>query len=232
MELSHSLIHPDYIFYAGAIGVFLGIIFLLFFLYRRIRWIIRTLFRRETVAPGLFASLRNLLLIFIWTSIFGMVLFLGFFLRAYHTFTLEEPVAEIVTRRLEGTKISPMSLVQFSSVQSQTTRYLFLRGDQWMLEGDILKWDNWLNLLGLRTGYRLTRLRSRYIKAEEEMSQPHTVYSLVEDENNPLWRYLYQYGHCLPFISTVYGSAAFQATWEDRRYFIYVGTSGFIVRER
>ena len=232
MQTPITQFDPDYLVYAGAIGILLGIVFFIFFLYRRIRWITRTLSRKETVSPGLLASLRNLLFILIWASLFGMLLFFGFFLRTYHAFTHEKLVAEILTRSLEGTKTSPMSLVQLYSAESRSTRHFFLKGDQWMLEGDILKWDNWLNFLGLHTRYRLTRLRSRYISTQEETSEPHSIYSLADDENHPLWKYLYQYGHQLPFVSTVYGSAAFQSSMENKRYLVYVGTSGFIVREK
>jgi hypothetical protein len=64
-----------------------------------------------------------------------------------------------------------------------------------------------------------------------EIRQKPTIYSLVKEENHPVWRYLYLYGHELPFVSTVYGNAAFQASTENKRYFLYAGTSGFLVRE-
>jgi hypothetical protein len=101
-----------------------------------------------------------------------------------------------------------------------------------MIEGDILKWDNWLNFLGLHTRYRLTRLRGRYLSAQEELYQPKTIYSLVEDENDLFWRYLYKYGPRLPFVSTVYGNAAYQGPEVNRHYLVFVGTSGFIIREK
>jgi hypothetical protein len=161
-----------------------------------------------------------------------MALFLGFFLRAYHVFNMEEPVAEILTLSLDQAPDSGMTLVHFFCAHSQKTRYLLIKGDQWMIEGDIIKWKNWLNFLGLHTRYRLTRLQGRYSSVEAEVHQPHTIQSLSEREGDPLWRYLYQYGPRLPFVSTVYGNAVFQNCENNKRYFIYVGTSGFIVRER
>ena len=159
-------------------------------------------------------------------------MFLGFFLRAYHVFTLEKPVAEIVVQKTDTTKTSQITLIQFISPDSQLSRQFSITGDQWMLEGDILKWDNWLNFAGLHTRYRLTRIRSRYIQTKDEIREEPTVYSLVEDEDHPLWRYLYQYGQRLPFISTVYGNAVLQASEKDNYYLIYVSTSGFVVREK
>lgn len=222
----------NYLIYIGALGILVGLLFFMFFSYRRIRWILhRIRSKQKAPSPKVLASLRNLVLITLWVSVFGMVLFFGFFLLSYHAFTYEKPVAEIIIRSLDKPGISQVSLAQFFPADSKTTRYFFIRGDQWMIEGDILKWDSWLNFLGLRTRYRLTRLRGHYLSTEEEISRSHTIYSLVEHEKHPVWRYLYQYGHRLPFVSTVYGNAAFQALGKDKRYLIYVSTSGFVVRE-
>ena len=100
-----------------------------------------------------------------------------------------------------------------------------------MLEGDILKWDDWLNFMGLHTRYRLTRIRGRYLRTTDEMKEQPTIYPLVENENHPLWRYLYDYGPELPMVSTVYGNAVFQTSGKEKRFKIFVGLSGFVVRE-
>jgi hypothetical protein len=231
MENLITAFDPNYLVYAGAVGIFLGLLFLIYFLYRRIRWLTRVLSKKRTVSPGLLASLRNLILIVIWVSLFGMILFLGSFLRAYYAFTYEDPVAEILTEPLDIPKTNRVWLFQFLPSEGQISQQFMLRGDQWMIEGDILKWESWLNFLGLKTRYRLTRLRGRYVKTEAEIQQKPSIYSLVKDENHPVWRYLYQYGHRLPFVSTVYGNAAFQASTENKRYLLYITPSGFVVRE-
>jgi hypothetical protein len=230
MQIPIPQINPDYLMYGGVVGILLGLLFLLYFLYRRIRWMLLSLSKKKSTSPKVLASLRNLILIIIWTSVFGMLLFLGFFLRAYQAFTHEEPVAEVIAQPLGADKTSEVTIVQFFPDTEPIARQFLIRGDQWMLEGDILKWENWLNFLGLHTRYRLTRLRGRYLGTEEEINRFQTIYSLVEQENHPLWRYLYQYGHQLPFVSTVYGNAVFQASGKNRQYLIYVGTSGFIAR--
>lgn len=229
MQQLARFINPTYIVYGGLGGVFLGLLFLLFFLYHRIRWFLRLISRKKTVSPGLFSSLGRLITIFLWTSIFGILLFFGFFLRSYHAFTYERPVAEISTEPSGVQKTSVVSLAQFNP---PTTRLFLIRGDQWMIEGDILKWDDWLRFLGLETRYRLTRLRGRYVSTEEETRQKPTIYSLVKDEHDPLWKLLYEYGPRLPFVSTVYGGAVFQVAAERKSYFLYVSSSGFLIREK
>jgi hypothetical protein len=224
-------IDPDFLVYAGALGVVVGLLCLILFLYRRARWLMGLLTRKKAATPSILASLRNLLTIMLWTSLFGMLLFFGAFLRAYHVFTYEAPVAEIRNESTDRAGISQITLVPLSPSDRGDPQRFLIRGDQWMIEGDILKWDNWLSFLGLRTRYRLTRLRGRYLNTQDEFREPKTIYSLVEDEDHPLWRYLYQYGGELPFVSSVYGNAAFQAARNSERYLLYVGPSGFIVRD-
>jgi hypothetical protein len=227
-----NLIHAfksDYIIYAGGIGLFLGCVFLLVFLYRRIQWLIRVIARKRTVSPGLLRSLRNLILIALWTCGFAMLLFMGFFLRTYQVFTYERPVAEVVVEPLASEKAGRITLVVFSP---PSMRQFVVQGDQWMLEADIVKWDNWLYLLGLENRYRLTRLRGRYVKTAEEISQKQTVYALVKDEEHPFWKYLYDYGAWFPLVNTVYGNAVFQSLGNTRQYQIYIGTTGLLAREK
>jgi hypothetical protein len=221
----------DFVILAGAAGFLIGLVLLLVFLWRRILFVARKLGRKPASVPKPLESLRNLLLIFLWTSVFGMLLFAGFFFRAYRAFTLEEPVAEIIIEHPAKGEASSITIIQDEQKGEPRVRRFDVAGDQWVLEGDILKWRSWLNFLGLHTRYRLTRLRSRYLEASDEMTKPSTVHPLVENEDSPLWKYLYKYGPRLPMVSTVYGNAVFQTSGEDAIYRVYVGTSGFIARK-
>jgi hypothetical protein len=223
---------PDLIIFIGAVGILLGFIFLIVFIYRRIRWLMRAIGRKINTRPRYLASLRNLILILLWTAILGVVFFVGLFTRAYFAFTYEKPVAEIMTEATQEPNANLVTLFQSLPKEPQMGKEFLIKGNQWMLEGDILKWDNWLSFLGLKTRYRLTRLRGRYVQVEEEIQQEGTIYSLVEEEDHPLWRYLYKYGHTLPLVSTVYGNAVFQTAGKDRHFLIYVSPSGFVVREK
>jgi hypothetical protein len=221
----------DFVILAGVVGFLVGLVLLLVFLYRRILFVARKFGGKPASVPKLLDSLRNLLLIFLWTSVFGMLLFAGFFFRAYRAFTLEEPAAEIIITHPEKGAVSSITIIQDEQGGKSKVKRFDVAGDQWVLEGDILKWRNWLNFLGFHTRYRLTRLRSRYLRTSDEMTKPSTIHSLVENEDNPLWKYLYKYGPRLPMVSTVYGNAVFQSSGEDVIFRVYVGTSGFIIRK-
>ena len=215
---------------AGAVGVLIGLVLLIVFLSRRILFIARKIGRRETEAPKLLESLRNLLLILLLTSAFGMLLFAGFFFQAYRAFTLEEPVAKLVIEPGKGAGLSRITIIQNEEGTAPLVRQFEVAGDQWVLEGDIVKWRSWLNFLGLHTRYRLTRLAGRYIRTADEIAKPRTVYPLVKHEESAFWRFLYRYGPRMPMVSTVYGNAVFQSSDEYAAFQVYVGTSGFIVR--
>ncbi len=217
---------------AGAVGLLTGLVLLLIFVCRRILFVARKLGGKPASAPRLLESLRNLLLIFLWTSFFGMLLFAGFFFRAYRAFTLEEPVAEVIIAPKGNAGLNSITIIQDKQGGDARVRQFEVAGDQWVLEGDILKWRNWLNFLGLHTRYRLTRLTSRYLRASDEKVKPRTVYPLVENEDSPFWRLLYEYGPRIPMVSTVYGNAVFQSSDEGAVFRVYIGTSGFIARKQ
>jgi len=228
----------DGIILIGTLGVLLGLIFALVFIYRRVRFLTKKLSkklatRKAASVPGPFSSIRNLLLIFLWVAVFGMIFFLGFFFQAYHAFTLEIPVAKVTIIPQPQSETTKIELVHYGKKEDEELKQEFeLTGEQWMLEGDILKWKNWINFMGWHTRYRLTRLRSRYIRTEDEKKKPSSIYQLAEKENHPFWGYLYKHGHKLPFVSTVYGNAVFQSTKEEAEYLVFVSTSGFIVRKQ
>jgi hypothetical protein len=229
MEHLIATMNPDLLVYAGAGGLFLGFLFLLLFVYRRVRWLISLLGRNRAGAPELLASLRNFLLILVWTSIFGMLCFFGFFLGTYHAFTYEKPIAEIAVEPATEPGTVEVTLTEFAP---PLKRQYLIRGEQWMIEGDILKWKNWLQLWGLHNRYRLTRLRGRHSQVAAELREKPTVYKLVEKEGDPLWALLYEYGHQLPFVSTAYGSAVFQSAGKNKRFLIAISPAGFTVRPK
>ena len=212
------------------LGVLLGLVFLSVFLFRRLKYLTRRISKKPATAPGPVSSLRNLLLIFLWTAVFGTVFFAGFFFQAYNTFTREEPVAKVTITPLTQDQKNMITLELYAPEENLEIRQFEVSGDQWMLEGDILKWKNWINFLGLHTRYRLTRLRGRYISTSDAQTKPTSIYSLVELEDHPIWGYLYRHGSSLPFVSTVYGNAVFQSSKEPCAYLVYVSTSGFLAR--
>jgi hypothetical protein len=206
---------------------------LILFIAKRIHRLIRRLQRKPMVRFGFIASTRRLFLILLLISVAIALLFLGAFIQSYTVFTQRELAATVHCTTVPGTEDTMVLELRTpeSPTVTQIRRYL-LRGHQWTVEGHILKWDDWLNFLGLRTMYKLTRVRGRYLQADDEMSKPATVYSLVPNEDDPGWRWLYEYGPRLPFVQAVYGNTVFTLPSEDKTFYIYVTTSGFMIAEK
>jgi hypothetical protein len=218
----------------GALAIlFVSLFMLIFFITNRVGLIIRRLRRKPTKRVGIIASTLKLLLILLLISASLALLFFGAFIRSYKAFTQRELAATIrcpTVSASEDTMILEIATPELSPANT-IHRYL-LRGQQWTVEGHILKWDDWLNFIGLRTMYKLTRVRGRYLRADDEMHKPATVYSLVPNEDDPHWRWLYQYGPRLPFVQAVYGNTVFTFPSEAKTFDIYITISGFMVSEK
>lgn len=217
----------------GALAMLaVGLLMLISFIAKRVGRIIRRLQRKPTKRLGVIASTLRLLLILLLISASMALLFFGAFIRSYTAFTQRELVATIRCTTVSGTEDT--MILELATPESPTASQIHryhLRGQQWTVEGHILKWDDWLNFLGLQTMYKLTRVRGRYLRADDEMNKSATVYSLVANEEDPRWRWLYEYGPRLPFVQAVYGNTVFTFPSEAKTFDIYVTTSGFMIAE-
>lgn len=186
---------------------------------------------KPTIHFSLTRNLFRFMVVFLWIAFSAAVLFLAAFIQSYKSFTKEELVAEVRCVPLEDSSSSmSLKITEIEGGQKLDSREFILNGDQWALEGDVLKWDDWLNFIGLHTMFKLTRVRGRFVNYEDEISKKPSVYSLVSSENNPKWRWLYKYGHKLRFVSAVYGNTVYTYPAKERLYEVYVTTSGFIAR--
>jgi hypothetical protein len=217
----------------SALGLLtIGMALFMVFIVRRVLRIIRRVERKPVKRLGTIGSTLRLLLILLLIAVSIALLFLGAFIQSYTSFTRREFAATVHCTAVPGTEDTMiLELVTQESPTIAHIRRYRLRGQQWTVEGHILKWDDWLNFLGLKTMYKLTRVRGRYLRADDEMNKPATVYSLVGNEEDPRWRWLYEYGARLPFVQAVYGNTVFTFPSETKSFDIYVTTSGFMIAE-
>jgi hypothetical protein len=217
-----------------AIGVFLlGVVLLIWFLYRRVTHLIGWIRRRPVQGAGVITSTLRLLLILLVIAVSAATLFLLAFLQSYTSFTQLDRIATVYCTPVPDSENDMvLRLVMVKSATGGGIREYRVLGQQWVIEGHILKWDNWLNFLGLPTMYKLTRVRGRYLKAEDEASMPSTAYSMVPKEEDPFWMWLYQYGSRLPFVKAVYGNATYTFPSESKAFYLYATTSGLMIQEK
>ena len=85
-----------------------------------------------------------------------------------------------------------------------------IQGDEWMVQGDIIKFPAWLNVVGLHAGYKLTRLEGRYDDINIENTAHHTAIALNGgDDNFFQTTYTHRQWFVL-FVDAEYGNAVFQ----------------------
>lgn len=216
----------------SAISLILAALTLLYLLANRIRRTIKKLRLQQTKYIGVGQHVIRFTMTFLWMAVSAAILFLAAFIQSYQNFTKEELVAEVrcVPLQENGAASMHLELIPVQAGQRLPPRSFLLNGDQWALEGDILKWDDWLNFAGIHTMYKLTRIRGRYVNYQDEINQPPSVYSLVEQEDDPRWRWLYKYGHQLRFVDAVYGNTVYTYPSQQNIFEVYVSTSGFTVK--
>lgn len=220
------------VIYISLTLLLLGIFSLLFFIINRIRRTVQRFRHKEIKRISLTQSTFRFIVILFWISVSCASLFLAAFIQSYQSFTRVKLVAIVRCLPLEKANSMQLELTSIKAGHIGITERFNLNGDQWAVEGDILKWNDWLNFVGMHTMFKLTRVRGRYLTTQDEISHSPSVYSLVEDEENPNWRWLYKYGHKLPFVTAVYGNTVFTYPSKDNVYEIYVTTSGFIAKIR
>jgi hypothetical protein len=157
------------------------------------------------------------------------VLFLAAFVQSYSNFTKEEIVA-IVTCEPEDDQVMLLTLTPVKEGAVGEPQGFLVHGDQWAIEGNILRWDEWLNFAGLHTMFKLTRVTGRYLDPNEELAKKRTVHSLATEEEDASWRWLFEYGHNLRFVDSSYGNTVFTYPADDKTFEIFVTTSGFSMR--
>ncbi len=217
----------------AAVSLLLAVLTLFFLLFNGLARVVKRMRGRPIFYLSVTQITVRFVSVILWIAVSAAVLFLAAFIQSYERFTHKELVAEVRAVPLDsraGTLY--LELTPIRDGKRQPVRSFEIHGDQWALEGDILKWDDWLNFLGIHTMYKLTRVRGRYLNVQDELAQEPSVYSLVAEQERPEWRWLYKYGHRLRFVDAVYGNTVYTFPSEEQVFEVYVTTSGFSVEVR
>jgi hypothetical protein len=157
----------------------------------------------------------------------GAVLFVvSLNLQTYTRLGYEQPVAELVFEQ-RGEQRYRATLMK---VPSGNMQIFILNGDDWQLDARVLKWRNWVTMLGLTARYRLERVSGRYRDIAQEQTAPRSVYGLSENPGVDLWQLALKYPQYLSFVDAVYGSATYLPMADGARYQVLMTQSGLIAR--
>ena len=180
--------------------------------------------RRRGVRPG--RMIGGLVLLLAGLAVFAVA---GWF-QTYRTLTHNELVGYVKALPLQT---APQTmLVTYTPVENGargTAQTFTLTGDEWQLGGDIIKWQDYLNILGVHTGYRTTRLMGYFDDANDYRTKR---VGAVDLQGGPdgAFRFLRDHPNLAPFVRAVYGNDVRLPPDANHSYRIYVSTSGYFAQ--
>lgn len=149
------------------------------------------------------------------------LLWLTFLVQAYLGLTSDIPVAHVVATSLVGEDHAmsvtltlydddghPMTVTGPDGRATTSLSYV-VYGDEWMLQADFIKVVPWLNVLGVHSGYKVTRLEGRYDDINLENTARRSAYALNGGDDGFFQHMRDWHGWISPFIDAEYGTATF-----------------------
>jgi hypothetical protein len=97
-----------------------------------------------------------------------------------------------------------------------------LDGDRWELNGDIVKFQSWLNFFGVHSGYKISRLTSQYDDSSAHMIKPVSLNGGDEDFYNSIRAKTWW---SVPAVMAVYGAAVLEPA-DDVTYDVFMDQTG------
>ena len=168
----------------------------------------------------------GILLLFVAISLLWMT----FLIQNYLGLTGNIEVAQVRATKVANPVDSniPMMSVELTlldqnghAISDQT--YLVL-GNEWMVQGDIIKFPDWLNVVGLHTGYKLTRMEGRFDDPNLEANSKHTVVTLNGGDDG-FFQHTEGTNWYSGFVQAQYGNAVFQSA-DGATYNVFVSQTG------
>jgi hypothetical protein len=145
--------------------------------------------------------------------------------KGYRALTDEQIAAVVRTEPLGAQRFQ----AQFRFPDGREATYT-LAGDELYVDAHILKWQPWVNVLGLNTAYELDRVAGRYHDLAQERQKPRTVFSVAPERRVDLFNLRQRYALLSPLLDAEYGSATFAAADSPAQYEVRVSTTGLLIR--
>jgi len=147
-------------------------------------------------------------------------------LYSYERLTYEQPIAELTFNQVD----KQLFQVEISYQNDNETDIFIINGDEWQIDARVIKWQGWVQLLGLNAQYRLERISGRYTDIEEERLKTRSVYSLGPRDEIDYWKLINDYKKWLRWVDAYYGSATYLPMADDATYEISLTQTGLVAR--
>jgi hypothetical protein len=99
-----------------------------------------------------------------------------------------------------------------------------VKGDEWQLRGEVVTWQDWLNILDLRADYRITGLAGYYEDASDGRTKPITTYEL-SDAHDTVSRLVHNYPGLMPLARIT--SSSVRMLPGPATYQVYLSSAGY-----
>lgn len=141
------------------------------------------------------------------------LLWLMILVQSYLGLTGEIKVAHIQATAIANAahQMSVQVMLYDGNGQVSSENTYLLQGDEWMVQGDIIKFPAWLNVIGFHAGYKLTRLEGRFDDIALENTARHTAVPLNGGDDTFFQTTYMHKQWFVPFVDAAYGNAVFQA---------------------
>lgn len=147
-------------------------------------------------------------------------------LHTYQRLNYERPVA-----RIEFQQVGARQFQALLTTAGGEEKIFDVHGDEWQLDARVLKWKGAGALLGLDPRYRLERFSGRYTSTRDERRATRSVYGLhAGDEGLDVWTLSQEYDRWLPFVDSIYGSAAYMPMRNNAHYSVVITEDGLVAR--
>ncbi len=159
------------------------------------------------------------------------LLYLAILLQSYFGLTSEILVARVrATSLANAPNFMSVELTLYDQHGNTTDHEIDgVCGNRWLLQGDIVRFPGWANILGLHTGYKITRLEGQYDDPQKESTWYHTVVPLNGGDDNFFQTLQHQGGWLHPIVEAAYGNAIILPA-DGNTYNIYVSQTGLTTK--
>ena len=146
--------------------------------------------------------------------------------QTYRSLTHNQLVATVRAVPVPG-KAQTMQVVYtpITDGKSEQARVFTVAGDEWQLSGNVITWQDWLNILGVGTGYRITQLSGYYENANDYGTKPVTTFDL-NASGDSVSRFQRDHPNLMPFVH-VTGGNGLRMLPGAATYQVYLSPTGY-----
>lgn len=157
------------------------------------------------------------------------LLWLIFLTQTYLGLTGDIKVARVHATQTQIPHLMSVELILYGNDgRAVSDKTYIMQGDEWMVQGDFIKFPEWLNILGLHTGYKLTRLEGRYDDPDLERNSKHTVI-VLNGGDDQFFKTVQQQAWTSPIVQAAYGNAVFLQA-DGKTYDVFVSQTGLYAK--